>query len=94
MNDVLVSGGSVAATGDPGAGKSSLLRPAAQLAKVRGRRRRFGAGLGTVIGLVRGADGNLPRAAEAEDHAGEDGEGCEEPERCDGASAGQCDGGQ
>jgi predicted ATPase len=37
VNDVLVSGGNVVATGDPGAGKSSLLRAAAQLAKVRGR---------------------------------------------------------
>jgi len=46
-----------------------------------------------VIGLVHGTGGNLPRAAEAEDHAGEDGEGCQEPKRCDGAGAGQGDGG-
>jgi DNA-binding CsgD family transcriptional regulator len=37
-DDALVSGGSVVATGDPGAGKSSLLRAAAQLAKARGRK--------------------------------------------------------
>jgi catechol 2,3-dioxygenase-like lactoylglutathione lyase family enzyme len=55
--------------------------------------RRFGAGLGAVIGLVHGRGGSLPRAGEAEDHAREDGEGGEEPERCDGAGAGQCDGG-
>jgi len=41
-----------------------------------------------VIGLVHGPGGNLPGAAEAEDHAGEDGEGSEEPGRCDGAGAG------
>ncbi len=38
VNDILVTGGSVAAIGDPGVGKSSLLRAASQLAKVRGRR--------------------------------------------------------
>jgi predicted ATP-dependent serine protease len=38
VNDVLVSGGSVVAIGDPGVGKSSLMRVASQLAKVRGRR--------------------------------------------------------
>ena len=41
-----------------------------------------------MIGLVHGPGGNLPGAAEAEDHAGEDGEGSEEPGRCDGAGAG------
>jgi hypothetical protein len=93
VNDVLVSDASVAATGDSGAGKSSLPRAATQLAQVRGRGRRFGVRLGAVTGLVHGASGILPPAAEAEDHAGEDGEGCEEPERCDGAGAGQCQGG-
>jgi DNA-binding CsgD family transcriptional regulator len=38
VDEILVSGGSVVTTGDPGAGKSSLLRAAAQLAKARGRR--------------------------------------------------------
>jgi DNA-binding CsgD family transcriptional regulator len=38
VNDVLGSGGNVVAIGDPGVGKSSLLRVAAQLAKVGGRR--------------------------------------------------------
>ena len=33
VNDVLVSGGNVVAIGDPGVGKSSVLRVAAQLAK-------------------------------------------------------------
>jgi hypothetical protein len=47
-----------------------------------------------VIGLVHGVGGNLPSMAEAEEHAGEDGEGTEEPKRRDGASASQCDGGQ
>jgi hypothetical protein len=47
-----------------------------------------------VIGLVHGAGGNLRSAAEAEDHAGEDGEGSEESKRCDGAGADQGDGGQ
>jgi hypothetical protein len=51
-------------------------------------------GLGAVIGLVHYAGGNLPSAAEAEDHADEDGEGAEEPNRRDGAGAGQCDGSQ
>ena len=36
----------------------------------------------------------LRGAAEAEDHAGQDGKGAEEPERGDGAGAGQGDGGQ
>jgi hypothetical protein len=40
-----------------------------------------------------GVGGRGP-AAEAEEHAGEDGEGAEEPGRRDGAGAGQCDGGQ
>lgn len=72
VNDVLVSGGSVVATGDPGAGKSSLLRAAAQLAKVRGRRvlsvtpTQFDqglpfAGLAELIGqFPEGADSGLP----------------------------------
>jgi DNA-binding CsgD family transcriptional regulator len=72
VNDVLVSSGSVVAIGDPGAGKSSLLRAAAQLAKVRGRRvlsvtpTQFDqglpfAGLAELIGqLPEGADGGLP----------------------------------
>src|SRR5580693_4673015 len=38
VDDVLVGGGNVVAIGEPGAGKSSLLRASAQLAKVRGRR--------------------------------------------------------
>jgi DNA-binding CsgD family transcriptional regulator/energy-coupling factor transporter ATP-binding protein EcfA2 len=38
MSDVLVRGGSAVATGDPGAGKSSLLRVLDQLAQRRGRR--------------------------------------------------------
>ena len=72
VNDVLVSGGSVVAAGDPGVGKSSLLRAAAQLAKVR-RRRVFSvtptqfdrglpfAGLAELIGqLPEGADSGLP----------------------------------
>ncbi len=37
INDALTSGGSVLAVGDPGSGKSSLLRAAGQLAKVRRR---------------------------------------------------------
>ena len=72
VNDVLVSGGSVVATGDPGAGKSSLLRAAAQLAKVRRRRvlsvtpTQFDqglpfAGLAELIGqFPEGADSGLP----------------------------------
>lgn len=72
VNDVLVSGGSVVATGDPGAGKSSLLRAAAQLAKVRGRRvlsvtpTQFDqglpfAGIAELIGqFPEGADSGLP----------------------------------
>jgi hypothetical protein len=46
-------------------------------------RGRFGAGLGAVVGLVHGAGGNLPSTAEAEEHAGEDGEGAEKPGRRD-----------
>src|SRR5215211_2623225 len=38
MSDVLVSGGSAVAIGDPGVGKSSLLKVADQLAQRRGRR--------------------------------------------------------
>ncbi|MDX6202332.1 MAG: hypothetical protein QOJ83_1832 [Frankiales bacterium] len=38
MSEVLVSGGSAIATGDPGAGKSSLLKVVDQLAQRRGRR--------------------------------------------------------
>jgi Predicted ATPase len=38
MGDVLVRGGSAVATGDPGAGKSSLLKVLDQLAQRRGRR--------------------------------------------------------
>ena len=38
VTDVLAGGGNVVAIGDPGVGKSSLLRVGAQLAKVRGRR--------------------------------------------------------
>jgi DNA-binding CsgD family transcriptional regulator len=38
MNDVLVRGGSAVATGDPGTGKSSLLKVLDQLAQRRGRR--------------------------------------------------------
>jgi energy-coupling factor transporter ATP-binding protein EcfA2 len=72
VNDVLVSGGSVVAIGDPGAGKSSLLRAAAQLAKVRGHRvvsstpTQFDgglpfAGLAELIGqFPEGADSGLP----------------------------------
>jgi hypothetical protein len=41
-----------------------------------------------------GAGRILRDAAKAEDDADEDGEGAEEPKRGDGASAGQCDGGQ
>jgi hypothetical protein len=37
--------------------------------------------------LVPGTDWNLRGAAEAEDHAGEDGEGCEALKRRDGACA-------
>jgi hypothetical protein len=47
-----------------------------------------------LTGLVHGADGSLRGTPEAEDHAGEDGEGSEESKRCDGAGAGQCNGGQ
>jgi len=72
VNDVLVSGGSVVAIGDPGVGKSSLLRVASQLAKVRGRRvlsvtpTQFDrglpfAGLAELIGqFPEGADSGLP----------------------------------
>ena len=72
VNDVLVSGGSVVAIGDPGVGKSSLLRVASQLAKVRGRRvlsvtpTQFDrglpfAGLTELIGqFPEGADSGLP----------------------------------
>src|SRR5258706_9568594 len=38
VNDVLVRGGSAVAVGDPGVGKSSLLKVADQLAQCRGRR--------------------------------------------------------
>jgi hypothetical protein len=61
---------------------------------VRGDGCGFSAGLRALIGLVHGAGGNVRGAAEAEDHAGEDGEGGEELKRRDGAGAGQCDGGQ
>jgi DNA-binding CsgD family transcriptional regulator len=72
VDDVLVSGGTMVAAGDPGAGKSSLLRAAAQLAKVRRRRvlsvspTQFDqglpfAGLAELIGqLPDGADSGLP----------------------------------
>ena len=72
VDDILVSGGSVVTTGDPGAGKSSLLRAAAQLAKARGRRvfsvmpTQFDrglpfAGLAELIGQIpEGADSGLP----------------------------------
>src|SRR6516162_4653068 len=42
----------------------------------------------TLAGLVYGAGGNLRGTTEAEDHAREDGEGCEALERRDGARAG------
>jgi DNA-binding CsgD family transcriptional regulator len=72
MDDVLVSGGSALAIGDPGAGKSSLLRAAGQLAKVHRRTvlsvtpTQFDqglpfAGLAELIGqLPVGADSGLP----------------------------------
>ena len=49
---------------------------------------RSGAGLRALTGLVYGAGGNLRGRAEAEDHAGEDGEGGEALKRSDGARAG------
>ena len=58
------------------------------------RRRDDRPALPSHAGLVHGACGGLPGTAEAEDHAGEDGEGPEESKRCDGAGAGQRDGGQ
>ncbi len=72
VNDALVSGGNAVAIGEPGAGKSSLLRASAQLAKVRGRRvlavtpTQFDqglpfAGLAELIGqFPEGADSGLP----------------------------------
>ena len=72
VDDILASGGSVVITGDPGAGKSSLLRAAAQLAKARGRRvfsvtpTQFDrglpfAGLAELVGqFPEGADSGLP----------------------------------
>jgi DNA-binding CsgD family transcriptional regulator len=72
IDEVLVSGGSALAIGDPGAGKSSLLRAAAQLAKVHRRKvlsvtpTQFDqglpfAGLAELIGqLPDGADISLP----------------------------------
>ena len=72
VNDILVTGGSVVAIGDPGVGKSSLLRAASQLAMVRGRRvlsvapTQFDrglpfAGLAELIGqFPEGADAGLP----------------------------------
>ena len=54
---------------------------------VRGDGCRFGAELRALVGLVYGAGGGLRAAAEAEDHAGQDGEGAEEPKRGDGAGA-------
>src|SRR5262249_2652944 len=61
---------------------------------VRGDGWRFGAGLRVLAGLGYDAGGGLRGAAETEDHTGQDGEGAEEPERGDGAGAGQGDGGQ
>ena len=72
MNDVLVSGGSAVAAGDPGVGKSSLVRVVAQLAKARSRRvlsitpTQFDqelpfAGLAELVGqFPEGADSGLP----------------------------------
>jgi DNA-binding CsgD family transcriptional regulator len=72
LSDVLDSGGSALAIGDPGVGKSSLLKVAGQLAQRRGRRvlavtpTQFDrglpfAGLADLIGQVpEGADRNLP----------------------------------
>src|ERR1700722_1206002 len=51
-------------------------------------------GLRALAGLVHGVGWSLRGTAEAEDHAAEDSEGCEELKRRDGAGAGQCDGGQ
>ena len=71
-NDVLVSGGSAVAAGDPGVGKSSLVRVAAQLAEARGRMvlsitpTQFDqelpfAGLAELVGqFPEGADSGLP----------------------------------
>lgn len=72
IDDALTSGGSVLAVGDPGSGKSSLLRAAGQLAKVRRRTvlsvapTQFDqglpfAGLAELVGqLPEGADSGLP----------------------------------
>ena len=72
VNDVLVNGGSAVAAGDPGVGKSSLVRVVAQLAKARGRRvlsitpTQFDqelpfAGLAELVGqFPEGADSGLP----------------------------------
>jgi DNA-binding CsgD family transcriptional regulator len=72
VNDLLLQGGNAVTVGDPGAGKSSLLRVAAQLGKLHGRRvfsvtpTQFDqglpfAGLAELIGqLPRGADSALP----------------------------------
>jgi DNA-binding CsgD family transcriptional regulator len=72
VSDLLLQGGSAVAVGEPGAGKSSLLRVAAQLGKVHGRRvfsvtpTQFDqglpfAGLAELIGqLPSGADSVLP----------------------------------
>jgi uncharacterized protein YggE len=50
--------------------------------------------IATIEARFRTTDVSLPSTAEAEEHAGEDGEGAEKPGRRDGAGAGQCDGGQ
>ena len=55
---------------------------------VRGDGCCFGAGLSGLSGLVYGAGGSLRGVAEAEDHAGEDGEGGEALKGRDGAGAG------
>jgi hypothetical protein len=54
----------------------------------------FRHGLGALADLVYRAGGGLRGADETGDHAGQYGDGAEEPERGDGAGTGQRDGGQ